>query len=57
MDDGGAIQRKEGDMPAAYVGPIPPRPSKARSGLMARLRVRRNARGREVKPAQTAVDR
>jgi hypothetical protein len=44
-------------MPFAYVGPIPPRPSKARFGLMARLRVRRNARGREVKPAQTAVDR
>jgi hypothetical protein len=57
MDDAGAIQRKEGDMPAAYVGPIPLRPSKARPGLMARLRARRNGRDRAVKATRTAVDR
>jgi hypothetical protein len=57
MDDAGAIQRKEGDMPAGYIGPIPPRPSKARPGLMARLRVRRSGRDRAVKAPRTPVDR
>lgn len=57
MDEAEAIQRKEGDMPAAYVGPIPTRHSKARLRLMAWLRASRHARGRAVNPTRTAVNR